>query len=380
VRIQNLLADEHIKGWGKAKFRIDSDERSVMMVPTFPACFEAPRAEPGTLRCRCGRDSSNGAPCKNHSTAMTSSRLLRSGYLKPTIAQRILRVVGQLPIPNMKSIYRRIGVLRDTTARHFTVRLGELKYKGCLDQHVDRHIYYLGAYSPAELDFLGRAAAILRNQQSTLTFVDIGANVGQHSLFMACRADRIVAFEPNGEVADQLEANLRLNGLNNVEVLRYALGREEETGELGSGHDGNSGSRSLLWSLDKTKNTTVQIRQADRAMTELSVKRVDLIKIDVEGYEKNVLAGLVETLRRDRPVILFELGPKAKIFGSADVKGGFRSETELRAALYDDHCLFTLVGARKASLAAFDWGCDEAVCMPRQLAKLFKSLMKPNTR
>ena len=115
-------------------------------------------------------------------------------------------------------------------------------------------------------------------------------------------------------------------------------------------------------------------------MTELSVKRIDLLKIDVEGYEKNVLAGLAETLRRDRPVILFELGPKAKIFASMDVKGGFRSEAELRGALYDDHCLFTLVGARKARLAAFDWAWEEAVCMPRQLAEQFKSLMKPNTR
>ena len=304
---------------------------------------------------------------------MTSFPLLKPGSLKPTLTQRVLRAAGQLQIPKIQGLYYKLGVLRDATPRHFTVWFAGLKYQGRLDQHIDRYIYYFGAYSRAELDFLDRAAEILRNQRGALTFVDIGANVGQHSLFMSGRADRVVAFEPNEEAADQLEANLSLNRLNNVKVLRYALGSTDSTGELGSGFKENSGSRSLTWSLDTSKNSRVQVRQADRAITELGVKRVDLLKIDVEGYEKEVLAGLAGTLRRDRSVFLIELV-------GGDVKGGFRSEAELRAALYDDHCLFTLRGARKASLAAFDWECEEAVCMPRELVDHFKSLMIPSTR
>lgn len=101
--------------------------------------------------------------------------------------------------------------------RHFRVGFTGLKYQGRLDQHIDRHIYYLGAYSPAELDLLGRAPGILRKGGRTLTFVDMGANVGQHSLFMATRVDRVVAFEPNEEAADQLDANVRLNRLKKCE-------------------------------------------------------------------------------------------------------------------------------------------------------------------
>lgn len=82
--------------------------------------------------------------------------------------------------------------------------------------------------------------------------------------------------------------------------------------------------------MGTSKNSRVQIRQADRAIAELGVKRVDLLKIDVEGYEKEVLAGLAGTLRRDRPIFLIELV-------GADMKGGFRSEAELRAGLYNDH-------------------------------------------
>ena len=125
-----------------------------------------------------------------------------------------------------------------------------LKYRGRLDQHIDRQMYFFGAYSPAELEFLDDAARSLREQRGSLTFVDIGANVGQHSMHMARRADKIFAFEPNVEAADQFEANLRLNEIRNVEVLRYALGDSDLTGKLGSGFCSNNGSRSLSWSLD----------------------------------------------------------------------------------------------------------------------------------
>ena len=64
-----------------------------------------------------------------------------------------------------------------------------------------------------------------------------------------------------------------------------------------------------------SKDTIVQIRWADVVMRELGVLRVDLLKIDFEGYEKNVLVGLAETLKRDRPAIVFELVGR-------EVKGG----------------------------------------------------------
>jgi len=287
----------------------------------------------------------------------------------PTPVQRLFRLLGHAPLPKMQGLLWKLGILASPSPQHFEVQFAGLKYRGRLDQLIDRHIYYLGAYSPVELDFLRRIGEILRKHRGTLTFVDIGANVGLHSLFMARRADWIAAFEPNEQAADQFEANLRRNGLSTVTVHRHALGAEEGFGELGSGFDGNSGSRSLTWSLDASKNERVRVRHADRALAELAMARVDLIKIDVEGYEKNVLEGLAATLRRDRPAIMFELV-------GTDTKGGFRSAAELQGALYPDHCLFTLEGARKARLAAFDWAGEEAVCLPRELVESSEDLKR----
>ena len=288
--------------------------------------------------------------------------------LGPTVAQRLLRFVGKLPIPKIEGAYTRLGVIAGGTPRHFSVTFHGLKYNGRMDQAIDRHIFYFGAYAPAELDFLSVAARVLRKERGTVTFVDVGANVGQHSLFMSQHADRIVAFEPNAVAADQFERNLRLNGVRNTQVIRCALGDVDAVGTLGSGFEGNHGSRSLLWSLDQSKDTVVSVREAGATLAKTGIGRLDLLKLDVEGYERKVLVGLGDALQRDRPIILFEL------IGS-DTKGGFTSEDDLRSVLYPDHCLFTLRGRKKARLATFDWSGEEAVCIPRELRDQFVGML-----
>src|SRR5205085_6168122 len=100
----------------------------------------------------------------------------------------------------------------------FESRLGGLRYRGNLAEHIDRAIFYFGSYSPAELDFLTFAAGKAR-REGALNFFDIGANVGQHSLWLAGRADRVIAFEPSTRAARQFRANLELNGIGNVELF-----------------------------------------------------------------------------------------------------------------------------------------------------------------
>ena len=95
--------------------------------------------------------------------------------------------------------------------------------------------YFTGAYALAGLKFLDYAALALRNTQAEVTFIDISANCGQHSLFMSRRADRAIAFEPSVEAAGRLEANLALNGISNIALFRIALGdRDHRATWLGS--------------------------------------------------------------------------------------------------------------------------------------------------
>ena len=287
--------------------------------------------------------------------------------LRPTLAQRLFSHLGRTRLPKLEGLYRRLGVFSEQQPREFECEFDGLRYQGRLDQRIDQQVYFFGSYSPAELDFLAQAACILSGTRHNLSFLDIGANVGQHTLFMSKRVSTVLAFEPGLEAASQLESNLRLNGIQNVKLARIALGKETGIAELGSGFAGNNGSRSLNWSLDTSKNTVVPIRSGDDVLPEYGISKVDIIKMDVEGHEKEVLVGIAHTLLKDRPVMLFELVGEA-------VKGGFHSEAELRSHLYPDHILYTLTGARKAQLAPFAWDSEEAVCIPAELAPAFRSL------
>ena len=110
----------------------------------------------------------------------------------------------------------------------------------------------------------------------------------------------------------------------------------------------------------------VAIRQGDNFLRAKNLPRIDILKLDVEGYEKRVLKGLRETLARDRPVILMELIGRSE-------KSGFADEAELRETLYPEHTLFTLRGDRKAKLTPFDWSGEAAVCLPRERDSLVQA-------
>jgi FkbM family methyltransferase len=177
---------------------------------------------------------------------------------------------------------------------------------------------------------------------------------------MSLRVSRVFAFEPSRSASQSLKANIGRNALTNVMVFDVALAEADGEATLGSGFDGNSGSRSLTWTLPGKSTERVEVRRADRFFAMHSLPSIDILKIDVEGYERRVLTGLGERLRSDRPVILMEL------IGTVD-KSGFSCEAELRSVLYPDHALFTLEHRRRGfRLMPFDWRKESAVVIPAE--------------
>ena len=294
------------------------------------------------------------------------SRILNS----PSFWQWMLRSVARLPIPKIQGLYSRLPPFRDNSERDFTVEFFGIKYTGNLSQYIDRHIFYFGSYSKQELFFLRAATSILRQSRKKITMIDVGANVGQHSLFMSNYADRILSFEPNETVANLFQGNIQRNQIQNIELYRCALGAEDGKGILGSGLDNNSGSRSLVWSLDPSQDLEVPLRSGDTVCENQGVEKVDILKIDVEGYEENVFIGMKKVLHRDRPVILFE------IIGGR--KGVFGSKSELQALIYPDAELFSLGGSSSPRLLPFDWSFEEAVCIPKELVAHFSEFIVSN--
>lgn len=147
-------------------------------------------------------------------------------------------------------------------------------------------------------------AEVARLMPPAAHILDVGANIGSHAVFFATRmqAARVVVVEPNPLALAPLVATIALNRLGDVidtSVLGIGLGRVSR-GDLGMRrHDRNLGATRM-----RPGAGTLQVHPGDELFQD---ERFDLIKIDVEGMEMDVLAGLSHTIERSRPVIHIEV-------------------------------------------------------------------------
>lgn len=141
--------------------------------------------------------------------------------------------------------------------------------------------------------------------------IEVGANMGVHTVPMAAELTRqgrsMLAIEPQPIIFQQLCANLALNGLMNVTALSYACGRESgvvsfEVPDYRS--VGNFGCTSMSSSSETgSRHATVPCIRLDDLVPDAAV---GLMKIDVEGFELQVLEGSTKILARSQPVLYVE--------------------------------------------------------------------------
>jgi FkbM family methyltransferase len=135
------------------------------------------------------------------------------------------------------------------------------------------------------------------------TVLDVGANVGNHTVYYAMsRAARVYPFEPNPRPRELLARTVQTNGLDNVDLTYLALGVGASPMELFVGG-------SPRHNLGKTKLASEgQIAVQVRPLDQLDLKGpVSLLKIDTEGMEMEVLAGAQHLINAHRPAIAVEV-------------------------------------------------------------------------
>jgi FkbM family methyltransferase len=132
------------------------------------------------------------------------------------------------------------------------------------------------------------------------TVFDIGAYTGMHTLFFSKAVGddgRVLAFEPHHINRKELEFNTQLNNVRNVRILPFALGAEKQ--EVTMSRDSKSPGRARI----SESGYSVQMYRLD----DLDLPSPDFIKIDVEGYEASVLAGMKKIMTVIRPALFIEL-------------------------------------------------------------------------
>ena len=142
--------------------------------------------------------------------------------------------------------------------------------------------------------------------KSDKNFIDIGAHVGTYAWTCASSAKHTHAFECNPKVFCYLAANAVLHGLDSkISVYQTALGDKEGVLDyhIRSEDGGGNGVKKL-----STKDDSLQTRRVSvRTLDSYQIQDVGFLKIDVEGFEKEVLMGAQETLRNSGyPPFIFE--------------------------------------------------------------------------
>jgi len=140
--------------------------------------------------------------------------------------------------------------------------------------------------------------------------VDVGANVGNHSLALALlpRTSGVIAFEPNPQAFALLQFNVAINGLEGlIRTHRLALSDREGEATLRQPNS-NLGGSSLEAAMPSKAGVVAEHRCRLVIGSDWLPDPVALIKIDVEGHELSCLRGLLPVLERDQPLLFVEVG------------------------------------------------------------------------
>lgn len=237
-------------------------------------------------------------------------RLLRSlRAYPPVLAVAILALRGLRGVGLFRSrrIYRHVpfrGVVTVACgARSFCIR-------SC-GHNIENGLYWEGlfAHEPESMRIWVEAAA------SAGTVLDIGANSGVFALAAACAGARSVhAFEPLPRVHAILAGNVSLNPGLPIQSWSVAIGDKDGTAAIydPGGEAPTSASLSADFSASNfgaTPTIEVPVRSVDAFCGERGITSIDLVKIDVEGYEDHALRGMQATVANSRPLILMEVLP-----------------------------------------------------------------------
>ncbi len=170
-----------------------------------------------------------------------------------------------------------------------------------LREVIDSSLYFSGTFEPhAE-------RAITGMLRPGMIAIDVGANIGYHTFRMARAVGeqgRVIAVEPSTWAMAKLRRNAALNAFSNIEFLHAGLD-EVERGPVATRFQAS-------FRLDGTHDTTeevVALTTLDQLVAERQLPRLDLVKIDVDGFEGKVLRGAAKTIDDLAPVLFFEIAP-----------------------------------------------------------------------
>ncbi len=188
-----------------------------------------------------------------------------------------------------------------------------------------------GVVEEEETNLVIRIMDFLTSKNALTSFYDIGANTGYYGILAGYRYGASVevnSFEPIEEHADCIKKSMYLNRLESImRVHSLALGNENKTEKIYVAGSGTSLNKDFIQGNFES-TAQIEVRRLDDIVLggkegKSSIRLPDFVKIDVEGYEQQVLEGAMTTLREGLPVLYVEIAKTLKNLG----RDGFESSS-----------------------------------------------------
>jgi len=168
--------------------------------------------------------------------------------------------------------------------------------------YISKEIFVSGLYEKSLLLKLKHFTA-LENLGGTI--IDVGANIGNHTVFFSEFAEKVIAFEPNPACFHLIHANTIANSCTNVEIIGKAVSQQIGFAEFIYDYQHTGGGTLEITEVPSSaKKIKVEMVNLDYYLDEID--NLTLLKIDTEGHENSVINGASQLLKRDHPIVVFE--------------------------------------------------------------------------
>lgn len=177
----------------------------------------------------------------------------------------------------------------------------DIKYKVDLYEHNSWRIFYL-MFLNSTFDFFKQI-----NPEDNI--IDVGANIGFYTLMSAKRASngKVFSIEPDQDNFSSLIRNIELNQFKNIFPSLLALGEKNSKVILESfSSDDNNGLKRIR-NNQNNQEPDIQMMTLDHFVEENKISKIDWIKIDIEGYEHELLKGALKTIAKFKPNFFLEI-------------------------------------------------------------------------
>jgi FkbM family methyltransferase len=184
-----------------------------------------------------------------------------------------------------------------------------------MDSIISSALQLYGEWAQNEINLIGQLIA------PGFNVLDVGAFIGTHTLAFSTfvgKEGMVYSFEPRKEIFEFLSSNIELNACKNVIAHNMALSDNNYKLTLNSIEiiePDNYGGFSLGFNSGSNHSNSYEIPV--KTIDTLGIKKIDFIKLDVEGMERKILDGGVMTIERDRPIIFCECN--SLIGGNEDI-------------------------------------------------------------